>query len=64
MPQRFKSAGFTMFELINIALGLILKLYLESSLMHKEAANTASIVFYMDNLFSSHSDFEFQFAFL
>ena len=53
-----------MFKLINIVLGLILKPYLESSLMHKEAADAASIAFYMNNLFSSHSDFESQFAFL
>ena len=53
-----------MSELINIVLGLILKPYLESSLMHKEAADATSIAFYIDDLFSSYSDFEFQFAFL
>ena len=53
-----------MFKLINIVLRFILKLYLESSLMHKEAVDTASIVFYMNNLFSGHLDFEFQFVFL
>ena len=53
-----------MSKLINIVLEPILKLYSESSLMHKEAADTASIVFYMNNLFSDHSDFESQFTFL
>ena len=64
ISQRSKSADFTMSELMNIALGPILKLYLKSSLMHDEAADTAFIVFYIDDLFSGHSDFESQFAFL
>ena len=64
MSQKFKSANFTMFKLINIALKLILKLYLESSLMYKEATDAASIVFYMDDLFNSYSGFESQFTFL
>ena len=64
MPQRSKLTDFTMFKLINIALEPILKFYSESSLMHKEAADTASIAFYMNDLFSSYSDFKFQFAFL
>ena len=64
IPQGSKSAGFTMSELINIVLRLILKPYSESSLMHREAADTASIVFYMNDLFSSYSDFKFQFTFL
>ena len=64
IPQGSKSAGFTMFKLMNIVLELILKPYLEFSLMHEEATNTASIAFYMDNLFSSYLSFESQFAFL
>ena len=64
MPQKSKSADFMMFKLINIVLEPILKLYLESFLMHEEAADTTFIAFYIDNLFSSHSDFKSQFAFL
>ena len=64
MSQGFKSADFTMFKLINIVLEFILELYSESSLMHREAADTASIAFYMNNLFSDYSDFKSQFAFL
>ena len=64
MPQGSKSAGFTMSELMNIALEPILKPYSEFSLMHEEATNTASIAFYMDDLFSGHLSFESQFAFL
>ncbi len=32
--------------------------------MHKETTNTNFIAFYIDDLFSGHSGFEFQFAFL
>ena len=64
MPQGSKSAGFTMSELMNIALGPIPEPYPESSLMHGEAADAASIAFYMDDLFSGHPDFESQFVFL
>ena len=53
-----------MSELMNIVLEPILKPYSESFLMYKEAADAASIAFYMDDLFSGHSDFESQFIFL
>ena len=64
MPQEFKSAGFTMLKLINIMLELISELYLESSLMYEESSGPASITFYMNDLFSEHSDFKSQFTFL
>ena len=64
IAQGSKSAGFTMSELMNIVLELILKPYSESFLIHEEATDTASIVFYMNNLFSSHLSFESQFTFL
>ena len=32
--------------------------------MHRESSEPASITFYIDDLFSEHSDFKFQFAFL
>ena len=53
-----------MSKLINIVLRPISEPYSESSLMHKEADDTASIAFYMENLFSGYSDFKSQFAFL
>ena len=52
-----------MFKLINIVLEFILKLYSESSLMHKETTDTAFIAFYMNDLFSSYSGFKSQFVF-
>ena len=64
MPQKSRSAGFTMLKLINIMLEPILKPHSESFLMHRESSGPALIAFYIDDLFSGHSDFKSQFTFL
>ena len=64
MSQKSQSADFTMSELINITLESISEPQSELSLMHEKLMKSVSIAFYMNNLFSGHSDFESQFAFL
>ena len=53
-----------MSELMNITLKSISESQSELFLMHRKLTESALIVFYMNDLFSSHSDFELQFAFL
>lgn len=64
MPQGSKSAGFTMSELINITLGPIPEPMPEPSLMHSESPGPPPVVFYVDDIFCGHEDFESQFTFL
>ena len=64
MPQKFRSADFTMSELINITLSSILKSQSELSLIYKRFTELTSIAFYINDLFSDYSDFESQFIFL
>ena len=53
-----------MSELMNIMLKSISESQSELSLMHERFTESASIVFYINNLFSDHSNFESQFVFL
>ena len=53
-----------MSELMNITLKSISESQSESSLMHEKLTESVSITFYMNDLFSDHSNFESQFAFL
>ena len=53
-----------MSELMNITLEFISEPQSELFLMYERLTELTSIVFYMNDLFSSHSDFESQFAFL
>ena len=53
-----------MSELINITLESISEPQSESSLMHEKLTESVFITFYMNDLFSDHSDFELQFVFL
>ena len=53
-----------MSELMNIMLKSISESQSKLSLMHERLTELTSIMFYMNDLFSSHSDFESQFAFL
>ena len=66
MPQGSGSAGFTMSELMNIALGPIPEPLPEPSLLHSEgdSAQPPPLAFYMDDLFGGYPDFETQFSFL
>ena len=64
ISQESQSADFTMSELMNIMLESISEPQSESSFMHEKLMKSVSIAFYMNNLFSDHSDFESQFAFL
>lgn len=64
MPQGSQLAGFMMTKLMNIALGSISEHQSEPFLMHSKSSDSVSITFYMNDLFSGHSDFESQFAFL
>ena len=58
MSQKSQSADFIMSELINITLKSISESQSELSLMHKRLTESASITFYINDLFSDHSDFE------
>ena len=53
-----------MSELINITLSSISEPQSELSLMHRKFTESVSIVFYMNDLFSDHFNFESQFIFL
>ena len=64
MSQKSQSADFTMSEFMNITLESISEPQSKSFLMHKKLTELTSIAFYMNDLFSDHSDFELQFAFL
>lgn len=64
MLQESWSADFTMMKLMNIILDSISKPQSKFSLMHSKFLDSAPITFYMNDLFSSHSNFESQFAFL
>ena len=58
MSQRSRSAGFIISELMNITLRSISEFSPKPSLMHSELNKPTLIIFYMNNLFSGHSDFE------
>lgn len=64
MSQRLKSAGFIMSELMNITLSLISESMSESSLMYSEFPGLSPVIFYVNDIFCSHEDFESQFTFL
>ena len=53
-----------MSELMNIMLESISESQSELFLMHERLTESASIAFYINDLFSSHSNFESQFTFL
>ena len=64
MSQRFRSAEFIISELMNIILRSISELSLKPSLIYSESDKSALIIFYINNLFSEHLNFEIQFIFL
>ena len=53
-----------MSELMNIILELISESSSESSLLHNNSDGPSQLAFYIDDIFSEHIDFEFQFSFL
>ena len=65
MPQGSGTVGFTMTELMNVALGPIPPPRPELSLLHADSlSQTPDVCFFMDDIFSAHSDFNSQFLFL
>ena len=65
IPQEAHTSVFTITELVGIVLGAIPPLQPEPSLLYsKLQASVADIVYYIDDLFTAHKDFETQFFFL
>ena len=64
MLQGSRLISHTMSELMNIALRPIPESAAEPSLMHGKSDHPPSVTFYMNDIFSEHTDFESQFNFL
>ena len=65
MQQDSMSAGFTLAELMYRVFGFLPPPHNEPSLLHSpDPAESASLTFYMNDIFGGFGDFEKQFAFL